>query len=350
MDRVAPLRILLVKTSSLGDIIQTFAILPYLRHHLPNAIVDWAVEERFASLVRSHPWVNQTISLPLKGLKKNGRRCWQAFHTLREQSYDWVIDLQGNCKSALVTLLARGKQKGGFGPQSVREWPNLLVTHKRYEVDLAKPITEQYRHLVQQALQLPDAYLPSPIRLLLNQEDKEHLKQLVPQTTRPKILVCPGSRWKNKQLSLEQWICFLQKIEERFQPLFLFVWGSEEEKAFCEGLQNRFANPSLLLEKMTFATWQNLMAELDLVLAVDSSALHLCATTETPSFSLFGPSSSSVYKPLGARHYAVQGACPYQMQFAKTCPSLRTCSTGSCLKDLKADLLFEEFCRWWTQL
>lgn len=348
MDRLVNPKILLVKTSSLGDIIQTFAVLDYLQQHLPQSSVDWAVEERFASIVSCHPGVHQTLALPLK--KARIKQRIQAFQYLRKQNYDLVIDLQGNCKSALVTFLARGKQKIGFGRRSVREWPNLLVTQKRYEIDLTRPISDQYRHLVQQALALSEAFSPRGIRLSLKEEERIRLKTLLPETAQKKFLVCPGSKWSNKQLPLTLWIPFLLQIKEAFNPLFLFVFGSEEEKAFCKALQNSLPTQGLLLEKMDFAFWQNLMAQVDLVLAVDSSALHLCATTKTPSFSVFGPTSSSIYKPAGKHHLAVQGVCPYQKQFVKTCPVLRTCPTGSCIRDLKPKDLFSAFNDWWRHL
>jgi heptosyltransferase-1 len=75
---------------------------------------------------------------------------------------------------------------------------------------------------------------------------------------------------------------------------------------------------------------------------MDSATLHLCGTTSTPSFSLFGPSSASIYKPLGEHHVAFQGSCPYGRTFVKRCPILRTCKTGACMKDLTAKRIFQD--------
>ena len=100
---------------------------------------------------------------------------------------------------------------------------------------------------------------------------------------------------------------------------------------------------SVVVDRLPLPTWQNLMDEVDLVIAVDSSALHLCGTTSTPSFSIFGPTSQRVFKPMGERHFAVQGSCPYGRTFEKQCPVLRSCPTGACIKELTVEELFEAF-------
>jgi heptosyltransferase-1 len=82
---------------------------------------------------------------------------------------------------------------------------------------------------------------------------------------------------------------------------------------------------------------------MDCVIAMDSAALHLCGTTLTPSFSVFGPSAASIYKPLGSQHTHVQGFCPYKQEFIQRCPLLRTCKTGACIKNLQAEELFQHF-------
>ena len=105
-------------------------------------------------------------------------------------------------------------------------------------------------------------------------------------------------------------------------------------------LHAQFPEKSTLLPKMTLPVWQRLMCEMDLICTVDSSALHLAATTNTPTYSFFGPSSSSIYKPVGDSHNSIQGPCPYGKTFAKRCPALRSCKTGACLKGLKIKELF----------
>jgi len=163
-------------------------------------------------------------------------------------------------------------------------------------------------------------------------------------------MVCPGSKWQNKQTSSDTMKAFLLKIAKEFDSSFLLMWGSFQEKEYCQVLQAALPGRSLLIDKLPLPVWQNLMGQVDLLIAVDSSALHLSATTKTPSFSLFGPTSPTVFKPLGKSHFALQGPCPYKQAFIKQCPRLRTCPTGACIKNISADEMFEAFQGWWAPI
>ena len=120
------MRILLVKTSSLGDVIHNLPVVTDLRTHFPGASIDWVVEEGFADIARLHPGVARVIPVALRRWRKSllAPATWQemgAFRTtLKEQSYDLVIDTQGLVKSALITRMARGK-RCGYAATAARE-------------------------------------------------------------------------------------------------------------------------------------------------------------------------------------------------------------------------------------
>lgn len=111
------LRILIIKTSSLGDVIHTFPAITDLISHYPNVIIDWVVEEDFADLPQLHPAVNQVITIALRRWRKN---CWNKttyqeiksfLQNLRSNQYDYIIDAQGLLKSAILTKIAKLKSK-----------------------------------------------------------------------------------------------------------------------------------------------------------------------------------------------------------------------------------------------
>ncbi|MBX7066001.1 MAG: glycosyltransferase family 9 protein [Parachlamydiales bacterium] len=335
MDSPFPSRILIVKTSSLGDIVQSFIVLNDLKRRFPNVQIDWAVEASFAPIVAAHPMISKTIPLDIKG-KKN---LLNGLKTLRKEKYDVVFDLQSNCKSGVVTLLARGKVKVGYGIKSVREWPNVLATHVRFEVSKQQNIRLFYLELIERYFQNPISREMEGVRFRMEGKIDDVLPPLPPGLT---IMVCPGSKWVNKQLKESTWVELLQKIEAFCSCSFLLIWGDEAEKKLCKELSAQLKN-GVVVEKLPLPTWQNLMNEVDLVIAVDSGALHLCATTHTPSFSIFGPTSPDIFKPIGPQHVAVQGPCPYGRKFEKQCPVLRSCPTGACMKELSAESLFQAF-------
>jgi heptosyltransferase I len=120
------MRILFVKTSSLGDVIHHCPAVSDVRRQFPHALVDWVVEESFAGIPQMHPAIRTTIRVAIRRwrrhlLSASVRAEMRAFHrALRAQRYDYVIDTQGLLKSALITFRARGARHG-YNAQSARE-------------------------------------------------------------------------------------------------------------------------------------------------------------------------------------------------------------------------------------
>lgn len=348
-----PQKILIVKTSALGDIVQSFNVLDYLHERWPSIQIDWAVEKSLVSIVSAHPLIRKAIPLNIKNLRKS-KEAWKGIFSeiaeLRRERYDVLFDLQGNCKSALVTFLARAKVKVGFGFHSVRERPNMLATHRRFDVPKEMNIRLQYVDLIRQYYKDSLPVSNRGVRFKITEKEQMLVNSILsrPALQSPmRIMVCPGSKWVNKQLPLETLVKFLQRLQTQFNASFLLMWGAEAEKDFCREVHARFPTVSSVIDKLELPVWQNLMNEADLVIAVDSSALHLCGTTRTPSFSLFGPTSPNIFKPIGDHHFSFQGSCPYGRTFPKACPALRTCPTGACLRNLSDDAIYESFLHWW---
>ena len=349
---VQPRSILLVKTSAIGDVIQTFPALEYLRRKFPEAQIDWVAEEGIVPLLVAHPEVSNVIGIRTKSWRKapfsaQTRAEFKAFVAkLRSTRYDILFDLQGNSKSAVVTGCAKAQAKVGFGWKSVREKSNLLVTTRRLDVPSDLNIRLKYLRLVQGYFQDETAFVAEGVRLQIRDEEQQRLVQIIGKTEPLRLMVCFGSKWKNKQMELSTLSAFLQKVAADCNPSFLLIYGDEEEKRSAEVLCSALGPRASAVGNLSLPLWQALMWEMDGIISVDSAALHLCGTTQTSTLSVFGPSSSSCYKPMEERHVSVQGSCPYGRQFVSRCPILRTCATGACIRDLDAERLFQTFKEW----
>src|SRR5689334_19778131 len=121
---------LIVKTSAIGDVIQTLPILEYLKKREPKAKIGWVVEKGCRDLLAAHPLVDEVYAMDTKKWRRGLRQrdTWENIkkflNLLRRDSHDVLFDLQGNCKSALVTLSARARDKVGFSWRTVAEKPN----------------------------------------------------------------------------------------------------------------------------------------------------------------------------------------------------------------------------------
>lgn len=336
------MNILIVKTTSLGDIIQSLPVLALLKEKFPNAKIDWVVENSFAELLSAHPGIHRVIPVEVRKWKKNlithRTSICSAIKTLRQTSYDLLIDLQGNVKSAIITWAAKAKEKIGFNLPTAPEWPAALPLTHRYAITKTAPIALQYLSIVEKHFSLEPKLPSTELKLRLTEQDEEWLSSVL-VSERPRYMICTGSQWENKKLSLPTWIELLKQVSSEKKAHYYLVWGSEKERQEASALHAQFPRSSTLLPRLSIPLWQRLMSHMDAIFSVDSSALHLAATTSVPTYSFFGPSNASIYKPPGSNHHALQGPCPYGKTFPKRCSLLRSCKTGACLKALTPEQL-----------
>jgi heptosyltransferase I len=151
------MRILLVKTSSLGDVVHNLPVVSDIRNHVPDAQIDWVVEENFAVIPRLNPNVNRVIFVALRRWRKHLTsgatwEQWRAFkQTLQEYRYDFVIDTQGLLKSSMITRSAHGL-RCGYDWESAREPLASFAYQRKFKVTKNLHAVERNRQLVAKAL------------------------------------------------------------------------------------------------------------------------------------------------------------------------------------------------------
>ncbi len=343
--------ILIVKMSSFGDIIQSFAALEYLKKSYPKAKIDWAVEPAYQDLVRSHPMINKVYSFDTKKWRKNffNKEIWLSFRKM--QNYDLVVDLQGNIKSGAITKFIKSPIKVGFSSKCVKEWPNIFATNRRFTINQKLPILQQYVGLLRKYRKDLLPFTPIGCQLHLSNSCRNRAIDILSREELQsplRIMICPHSAWKNKMLDKECVKAFLKSIARSFSVSFVFVWNSSKEKELSDFFHEEFKENSLAIGDLEIPLWQHLMTHMGVVISVDSAAVHLAGLANVPTMSVFGPSSSEVYKPYGEKHLAFQGQCPYGKIFDKRCKVLRTCKSGACMKNFKAEDLYTNRFKTWV--
>lgn len=130
------IKILIVRLSSLGDIIHTYPMIFDIKNNLPNASIDWLVDDSFKSLVALNPHVDNIIPIPLRKWKKNKLKLLSNINVWKKEinnnTYDYIIDSQGLVKSALLSKCFNGKIYG-LGIRSIREKIASLFYDKTFE-------------------------------------------------------------------------------------------------------------------------------------------------------------------------------------------------------------------------
>lgn len=322
-----------MKTSSLGDIIQSFDLLVYIKKKNPYAVVDWVVESSCYELVSTHPLIDHVYQIVGKNLRKGLFSFFKELISFRKKvkKYDCVIDLQGNIKSSLYLMMVPAKKKMGFCRRSVPEWPNLFFTNWKVSCPKGQNIRQDYLFFGQTIFQDFFSPLPQKFSCPLTFKEELFLKSLsLPDAY---YVLAPFSRWPNKELEFS----LLQKILDKHLPLqaeILLLCKGEQEKKKAEELACFLKLPVQILEGCSFSLLSYLLQNAKQAFCMDSMILHLAAYVGCPTLSFFSASSKNKYAPLGAKHIAYQGHCPYKKTFEKRCPLLRKCS-GPCRSALK---------------
>jgi lipopolysaccharide heptosyltransferase I len=297
-------RVLIVKTSSLGDVIHTLPALTDAAKARPGIKFDWVVEEAFAEIPAWHPAVENVIPTAVRRWRKTPfdpqtRRQWRTFKkTLRRQHYDAVIDAQGLIKSALIARLVKAPLYG-MDADSVRE----RIAAYSYQHPLAVPremhAVERTRMLFSKALhyRLPSGTGNYGVRENLKAGNRE-----LP----PSLLFFHGTARAEKLWPESHWLELAARAGANGYKVWM-PWGSEEEKARARRLAQQDANIEVL-PRLSLVGLASMLLEVDGAVAVDTGLGHLSAALDVPTVSLYGPTKVSLIGAYGANQVHIQSA------------------------------------------
>jgi len=279
-------RVLIIKTSSLGDVIHTLPALTDAAHALPGIRFDWVVEEGFAEIPSWHPAVDQVIPVAIRRWRKNLWQTlksgeWKAFkQRLRARKYDLVIDAQGLVKSAWLTRYVKAPV-AGLDRYSAREGWASRFYDRRLSVATGQHAVERVRQLFAMALayDLPEGIGNYGL-------DLERL-QLPPAA--PYVVFLHGTTWATKHWPEVYWRELAERMGRRKLEVRL-PWGNPAEKARAERIAQGLNNCQVL-PKLNLAGVARVLAAAKACVAVDTGLGHLAAALDVPTISLFGPTN-----------------------------------------------------------
>lgn len=291
-------RILVVKTSSLGDVVHALPAVTDAVRAIPGLRCDWLVERAFAEIPAWHPAVNRVIRCDMRGWRKNlGRTVfggdWRRFRTeLRQTRYDRVIDAQGLVKSAWLARQALGPLAGP-DRRSAREPLAARFYDRAYAIprhDLAHAV-ERTRRLFAQALDYPLPATPPDAGL-----DRSRFP--LPDLREPYVMLLHGTTWASKRWPLPQWSALAAWLAGRGLRVVL-PWGSEAERADAGSIAA--ACGGLVLPRLDLTALGGWLAQARACVGVDTGLAHLAAALGTPQVTLYGPTLPQLTGAVGDR-------------------------------------------------
>lgn len=308
------MRLLLIKMSSLGDVIHTLAAVSDARRLLPGLRVDWVVEEGLAEIPAWHPAIERVIPIGLR----RWRRAWGATRgerrvfkkRLRESRYDLVLDAQGLIKSALVARLGRGP-RWGLDRRSAREPLAALAYDHRVAVDKAQHAVPRLRQLFAAAL----GYEPPATEADYGIDRK----RLPASAYEADLLFLHGTTWATKHWPETFWQALVVRAARAGRQVLL-PWGDDTERARAERIAAAAPQAVEVLPRLSLGELAGVLGRVRAVVGVDTGLAHLAAALGVPSVTLYGPTRpdrTGTYGP-GQEHLAAEFPCAPCMR--------RTCS------------------------
>lgn len=304
------MRVLIVKLSSLGDVIQTMPVIEDMAACLPGVKIDWVVEEAFADLVTQVQGLTRVIPCAERRWRKSPfrretRQEWAKFwQTLHEVSYDVVIDFQGLIKSARI---ARGASltSGGFtvtyGNKSdlcAYEWPVKWLLKKTVPMEKKIHAVARYRALAARAL----GYESTGVL----QRMPTYPLVAAAREVRTGIMFAHGTTRLDNEWPLESWVQLGQRLIQQGETVLL-PQANAREADLVQRLAHILGEHAHVLPRMKLSEILSQMASCRAVVSVDSGLGHLAVALNLPVVQLFSQPRVERAGPVGVAHQRAVG-------------------------------------------
>ncbi|MCK5718549.1 MAG: lipopolysaccharide heptosyltransferase I [Thiomargarita sp.] len=334
------MRILVVKTSSLGDIIHTLAALTDACNHNPHLQFDWLVEEAFAEIPSWHFAVKKVIPVALRRWRKQFWQTWrnnewkQFVNHLTQQRYDKIIDAQGLIKSAFLTYQAHGI-RCGLDYQSAREPLANYFYQQTYRI-------EKQQHAVTRVRQLFAAILEYDCPIdLPNYAIKQYFASNLIKHKKPTIIFLHGTTWVTKHWSDKYWIKLAKKI---VAAGFFIRLPYYNELEYQRATKIAAIHPNIsIMPKTGLYEIAVELAQAKAIIGVDTGLAHLTAALDIPAITLYGATRATKTGTYGKHQIHLQSdfhcspclnkKCRYQVN--NILPCYKNISVERVWKELK---------------
>ncbi|ORM68166.1 lipopolysaccharide heptosyltransferase RfaC [Pantoea rwandensis] len=299
------MHVLIVKTSSMGDVLHTLPALTDAMQAIPDIRFDWVVEENFAQIPSWHPAVDKVLPVAIRRWRKHWFGSQQREERvlfkrdLQSRDYDVVIDAQGLIKSAaLVTRLAKGV-KHGQDSRSAREPFASWWYDKRHEINKQQHAVERTRELFAKSLGYEQPAMQGDYAIA------SHFFATLPEDAHQYLVFLHATTRDNKHWPEAHW----RELIELVQPTGLRIklpWGAEHEHQRALRMAEGFGHVEVL-PKLTLEQVAQQLAGARAVVSVDTGLSHLTAALDRPNITLFGPTDPGLIGGYGKNQHELRG-------------------------------------------
>ncbi len=328
------MRVLIIKTSALGDIVHALPVLDFLIKASPGIEIDWVVEERFVDILSGNPRLTNLFTIDTKKWRKKlfSPTTWREISALKnrlaERRYNIVFDLQGNIKSGLITKFSGCSRRYGFDADAVREAANLRFTTNQV------PLRKQDYHVTDRSLRVVTVpfgrdYTGTTLvtEITTSPEDDQAAELFITTLLDGLVfLFHPGTTWKTKLWHEQGWIELGKELTEAYPDATIIIsWGGEQEKRVAEDIASGIGRHTKLLPQLSIKEFTAIIKKVDLMFGGDTGPIHIAAAVGTPTVSFYRATDGRRNGPRGDIHRIVQSPLPCTKCLQRECTTDISC-------------------------
>ena len=305
-------RILIVKISSLGDIIHAFPAVALLKKECPDSKIDWLVNPAFAGALKYCAGIRQIIPFPRKELSHIGSFFPAFFGTigeLRNKKYDIVIDFQGLMRSAFFAWSTGAGRIAGF--KCPKEKPAKFLYSENFEIE------PEFVHAIEKNTRLVSKLLGTEFSIMLEDlpvidDSREKALGILGSAGfapgKPFAAIAPGARWESKKWPTSFFAEVVKKVLASDKNAKFAVLGTESDSGDASAIMEAVPGNSIanLCGKTGMGELFEILRLSRCLLSNDSGPVHIAAALKTPVIALFGPTIPAKTGPYGQIHRVFQ--------------------------------------------
>ncbi len=297
-------RLLVVKTSSLGDVIHALPVVQAIKEAAPHLTLGWVVRRRCADILTGSPAIDHLYVLPDK---PSLRELYHLRRDLHSARYDMALDMQGLSLSGLVTRLSGAPLRVGW--DRGREGNALFLTHPvvpgkakdTHEIDLLYGFADALGVHVKHPEFTPQPYLAA--------ENAAKAEAWLSGLPRPRIALNVGASRSYKRWPLENWVWVAQSLAQAGRSI-VFVGDKTDAGTVAQITPHLSGNFVSLAGKTSLRELASVLAACDLLVSGDSGPMHLAVAVGTPTVAIFGATNPARHGPYGARNTVLHDPVP----------------------------------------
>lgn len=290
-------RILVIKLSSIGDVVMATPVAQALREALPDAYIAWVVEEKSKDVVIRNPYLDEVIvwerdAATSAGIIAKGshfvRSLGGLVRELRRREFDLAIDLQGLFRSALVSWLSGARLRLGFGDAregSIRFYNRVLPPRDRR----IRTSREYLNMLSLLGIEngAVDMHVP------MHDDDRAFAGQFLSAVCHSRdsvVVLCPATTWPNKHWTEDGWAALADELASNYGALPLFLGARADRRLVSRIMGKMRYKAASAVGETTLRQASAILEQSRMVIGVDSGLLHVAVALDKPVIGVFGPS------------------------------------------------------------